>query len=249
MLVKSIKTHKITKADTDLLKILDKYVEILNEGSVVVVASKIVAITQGRVVKASLEEKDELVKKEADYYIDKALHRSNLYITLKNDVVTFSSGIDESNNEEGLVLWPKNVQVAANEVRAFLKQKFGLKEVGVIITDMTVLPLRWGVIAGAIGYSGFNPLKDLRGKPDIFGQEFKFTKVGILNGLAAAAGVVMGEGSEQTPIAVIEDLPFVEFADKDPSKEELESLITNPEDDMYGPLFKNAPWQKGGSSV
>ena len=57
----------------------------------------------------------------------------------------------------------------------------------------------------------------------------------------------MGEGAEQTPLAIIEDLDFIEFVDKNPSRNELESLIIKLEEDMYGPLFKNAPWQKGGS--
>lgn len=249
MLVNSIKTHKITIQDKDILVILDKYIKKLKDGSVVVIASKIVAITQGRIKVVSEKEKDELVKRESDLFISRELHKSNLYITLKNNILTFSSGIDESNNSEGIVLWPEDIQEVANTIREYLSKKYSVKNLGVIITDMTVLPLRWGVIAGAIGYSGFNPLKDLRGTKDVFGKKFKFTEVGILNGLAAAAGVVMGEGSEQTPIAVIEDLPFVEFQDKNPTAKELENLIIKPEEDMYGPLFKNAPWQKGGSSV
>ena len=39
----------------------------------------------------------------------------------------------------------------------------------------------------------------------------KVTKVDVVNALASAAVLVMGEGAEQTPLAVISDVPFVEF--------------------------------------
>lgn len=242
MIIKSIKTHKITTSDKDVLVILDKYIKKLKDGSVVIIASKIISITEGRVVKLSEKDLENLIKKEADEYISKEFHKYNLYITIKNNHLTYSSGIDESNGNGYQILWPKNAQKSANKIRAFLRKKFKIKNLGIIITDMTALPLRWGIIAGEIAYSGFNPLRDLTGTPDIFGKNFKYTKVGILNGLAASAGVVMGEGAEQTPIGIITDVPFVEFIDRNPSKKELESLVIDPENDLYGPMLVNAPW-------
>lgn len=246
MVVTPVKTHKITLKDTNILDILDRYITDLKEDSVVVIASKIVAITQGRVKKLSVEELDAEVRKEADLYIPKEEHKYKLYITLKNNHLTYSSGIDESNGNGYQILWPENVQQAANSARSFLKKKFGVKNLGVIITDMTVLPLRWGIIAGELAYSGFIPVKHLVGTPDIFGRPFNYTNVGILNGLAAAAGVVMGEGAEQTPLGIITDVPFAEFVDHDPTQEELDALVIDPIQDLYGPLFKNVKWKKGG---
>lgn len=245
MLIRTIKTHKITVKDNDLFKILDQYVDALKDGLILVIASKIVAIAQGRIANPEKVDIDELIKKEADLFIPKEFHRNNLFITIKNNILTFSSGIDESNGNGYLILWPVDPQKLANDIRDYLMKKFDVNRVGVIITDMTALPMRWGVIGGAIAYSGFKPLYDLRGKSDLFGKKYKYTKVGILNGLSAAASVVMGEGAEQTPIAVISDIPFVEFVDRNPSQSELDGLIISPEEDMYGPLFKNASWQKG----
>jgi dihydrofolate synthase / folylpolyglutamate synthase len=248
MNVKSIKTHKITTKDTDILSVLDKYIKNLKEGSVIVVASKIVAITQGRVLRLTPEEKEELIKKEADFYIPKVQHAFNLYITIKNNYLTYSSGMDESNVEEGVVLWPENPQKVANEIRAYFKKKFQLKKLGIIITDMSAIPLKWGLIAAWIAYSGFEPVNNQTGQPDIFGRNFNYTWEGIATGLAVAAGVVMGEGSQQTPIGVIEDVPFVKFVSHDPSKEELEKQIVKPENDLFGPMLTAAKWEKGGNS-
>lgn len=247
MIVKSVKTHKITSEDSDLLKILDRYIKTLKDGSIVVIASKIVAITQGRIVNMTPEETDKEIIHEAQKYIPKEEHKYKLFVTINQNHLTYSSGIDESNGNGFQVLWPLDPQKVVNAVRVHLQKKHKINKVGVIMTDMTAIPLRWGVIAGEIAYSGFNPLKDLIGKPDVFGNKFKYTRVGILNGLAAAAGVVMGEGAEQTPLGVITDVPFVEFIDRNPTKKELEDLVIAPENDLFGPLFTHANWKSGGS--
>jgi dihydrofolate synthase / folylpolyglutamate synthase len=245
MKVASIKTHKITSKD-NLFAILDRYVTQFSQGSILVIASKIVAISERRIKKLTDKEKDELVKKEADLYLPKEENAYGLYITIKNNYLTYSSGIDESNADGYAVLWPQNPAETANKIREYLVKKFGIKYAGVIITDMSALPLSRGIIAGAIAYSGFRPIKDWTGKKDVFGATFKFTKAGILQGLAAAAGVVMGEGSEQTPLGIIEDLSFVEFVDRNPTKKELESLKIKAENDLFGPMIQRAPWKKGG---
>lgn len=248
MKITAIKTHKITTKDADILKILDKYTEDFKDNSILVIASKIVAITQGKVVKMSPDEKEGYIKKISQRYIPKEEHKHNLFITISNNLLNYSAGIDESNVEGDFsVLWPENPYKVTSEVRKYLQNRFGVQNAGVIITDMIAIPLQWGLMAGPIAYSGFKPLKVLTGTPDVFGKKFKYTRVGIWNSLAVAAGAVMGEGAEQTPLAIIEDIPFVEFEDHDPSQEEIENLVIIPENDLFGPLMKYAPWKKGGA--
>jgi F420-0:gamma-glutamyl ligase len=67
-------------------------------------------------------------------------------------------------------------------------------------------------------------------------------------GLAAAAVLAMGEGTEQTPIAIITDVSFVKFQQRDPTKEELEYFyIKNKEEDLFAPFLNAVKWQKGKS--
>jgi F420-0:gamma-glutamyl ligase len=54
----------------------------------------------------------------------------------------------------------------------------------------------------------------------------------------------MGEGSEQTPLALIDEVPFVQFQERDPSRAELDQLRVAPEDDLYAPLLEHVPWQR-----
>jgi F420-0:gamma-glutamyl ligase len=143
------------------------------------------------------------------------------------------------------VLWPHNPQQTANTVCAYLRQRFACTHVGVIITDSKTTPLRVGVTGVALAYSGFRALNDYVGTVDCFGRPLRMTKVNVVDALATTAVLVMGEGSEQTPLAVVSDLPFVAFQERDPSAEELQQLQIAVADDLYGPLLTSVQWHKG----
>lgn len=245
MKITAVKTHKITTEDKDLFSILDKYLPKLSEGSIVAVTSKIISIIQGRVVKIGSVSKDELIEQESQYFLPSSENPYNVSLTITNDTLVASAGIDESNGNGYYILWPADVQSSANKIRQYLKESRGIREIGVIITDSKTTPLRWGVTAIAIAYSGFVPLKDYIGKPDIFGKKLEYTKMNIADNLASAAAVVMGEGSEQTPISVISDLSSIEFQDRNPTKEEINALRISPKEDLYAPLLKGVKWKKG----
>jgi putative folate metabolism gamma-glutamate ligase len=245
MKVTAIRTHKVTANDHDLIKILDKYLLKLEEKSILVITSKIVSITEGRLVKMQDADKDELIKQEAQFYLPRNQNPYNVSLTIARNMLAATAGIDESNGNGFYILWPKDPQKTVNTVRGYLKKRFKFKNVGVIITDSKTSPLRWGVTSIALAYSGFKPLKDYIGRKDLFARKFEFEKLSIIDSLAGAAAVVMGEGAEQTPIAVINDLPFVEFQDRNPSKEELKELVISMDKDLYGPFLKNVQWKKG----
>jgi dihydrofolate synthase / folylpolyglutamate synthase len=247
MKVISIKTHKVTVDDRDLIKLLDKYLLKLEEKSILAITSKIVSITEGRLVKMENADKDELIKKESQFYLPREQNRYNVSLTVTRNILAATAGIDESNGNGYYVLWPKNPQQTANDIRRYLKRRFSLKNVGVIITDSKTSPLRWGVTAIALAYSGFKPLKDYIGEKDLFGRKFAFEKLSIADSLASAAGAVMVEGAEQTPLSVISDLSFVEFQDRDPTEKELKELSITMDEDLYGPFLKSVKWKKGSA--
>lgn len=248
MHVESIRTHAITTEDHDLLAILDTYLPPLQERSVVAITSKIVAICEGRVVAAHAAEKQSLVEREAEWYLPQSSSRYNVSLTMKRGLLIAAAGIDASNADGHYVLWPGDPQNAANMARAHLAKRDGLRELGVIVTDSKTTPLRWGVTGAAIAHSGFRAVNDLIGEPDIFGRPLEMTRVHVADGLAAAAVLVMGEAAEQTPLAVLTDLPFVQFQDREPTKEELIQLHIDAADDLYAPLIGAVYWRRGGSA-
>jgi dihydrofolate synthase / folylpolyglutamate synthase len=95
-----------------------------------------------------------------------------------------------------------------------------------------------------LAHSGFQAINDYRGTPDLFGRPLRMTKVNVVDALATAAVVVMGEGNEQTPLALIRDISFVAFQDRNPTEEELQGLHIELDDDLYAPLLTSVPWQR-----
>lgn len=268
MKVTPVTTSKITSKDTSITAVLDQYLPVVNERSVVAITSKIVSICEGRVIpivngklpaspklqrgkqmingeKAISEEKEALIAEEAEWYLPASENLYGVSITIKNNIIIASAGIDESNADGNYVLWPEDPQRSANEIRKYLKDKFSLRDLGIIITDSRLSPLRWGVTGVGIAHSGFQAVNDMIGKPDIFGRPLHATKVNILDGLAASAVYVMGESNEQTPIAVIEDAPHIRFQDHNPTQEELDMLRITMEEDIFSGILKKVEWKKG----
>jgi dihydrofolate synthase / folylpolyglutamate synthase len=245
MIIKPYKTHKI-KPNENLFAILDQYLPHLEEKSVVAIASKIVGICEGRVVKINNKldkQKEELVKQEADYYLYEK--RMDFFLTINHNTLVANAGIDESNSEKAFALWPKDPQKSVDVIREYLTKKHNIKSLGVILTDSKLSPLRWGVTGVALAHSGFQALNNYIGKKDIFGRPLKVEQSNMPDSLATAAVTVMGEGNEQQPLAVITDLPFVKFQTRNPNKKELESLKIKLEDDIYASLLTAVKWEKG----
>ena len=94
-----------------------------------------------------------------------------------------------------------------------------------------------------LSYYGFNPLRDYRGKKDIFGRKLKMSQTNIVDSLSAAAVYQMGEGAEQTPIAIIEDVGEVKF--KRNNLQKINPLEININKDIYAPILKSVKWRKG----
>ncbi len=245
MIVKTIKTHKITSKDKDLYQILDKYISLVKEKSILAVTSKIISICEGRIIKINEAEKDALIKKESEYYLPAKDNRYHVSLTIARNMFVATAGIDASNGNGYYILWPKDPQKTANDIRKYLKKRFNLQKIGVIITDSKTTPLRWGVTGVALSHSGFSALNNYIGEPDIFGRKLEMTKVNAMDGLAAAAVLVMGEGKEQTPMAIIEDVPNITFQKNNPTEKELKNLRISMDDDLYAPLLKSVKWKKG----
>lgn len=245
MRVTTIKTNLIQANKLTITEILSNSFKEIKENSVIAISSKVVSLCEGNVIAISESTKDELIKKEADAYIPKKYSKYDVYLTIKNGLLVPSAGIDESNTNGYYVMWPKNPQKSAQHCWEFLKDRFDLKNIGVIITDSTTSPLKWGVTGKSIACCGFKSINSNIGDKDLFNKTLRQTRTNVADGLAAAAVLCMGESVEQTPIALIEDIPFVEFEEHAPSQEELRSQIIDMKDDLYGPLLTGGCWVDG----
>lgn len=244
MIIKAVKTRALLPPKDDLLSVFKESISSLKENSVVVVTSKVVSIWEQNCIQISkIKNKDQLIKDQADFYIDRScIPGEYVILTIKDNILIPTSGIDESNANGYYILWPKNPFLSAKKIYQFIKKEYKLKNFGVIISDSHTTPMRIGVLGIGLAYWGFKPLKDYRKQKDIFGRELKMSQVNIVDSLAAAAVFAMGEGSEQTPIAIIEDIDNIKFSSKSVTKN---PLVMDREQDIYAPLLKNKQWKSG----
>jgi coenzyme F420-0:L-glutamate ligase/coenzyme F420-1:gamma-L-glutamate ligase len=187
-------------------------------GDVLAVAQKIVSKAEGRsIALASVQPsaaarelaaqtgKDarlvELILSESQYVVRA---RPNLIIVKHRlGFVMANAGIDQSNigvNGHALLL-PRDPDGSA----AALAARLGLP---VVITDSFGRAWRRGTVGVAIGAAGLPALRDLRGQPDLFGRTLMVSITGFADEIAAAAGLVMGQGAEGQPAVLVRGLSW-----------------------------------------
>jgi len=229
MIVRPIKT-RVFREGEDLPTFIKEHIPALRSGSVLAVTSKIVALAERRILTVrNRKEKEVLIRKESSWALQT---HPGWWWTRKDGTLLVNAGIDDSNADGKLILLPRDSYKAATELRTKLMRAYKIKKLGVVITDSRISPMRAGVTGLAVGYAGFRGIRDYRGKPDIFGRKLKVTMTDVADSLATAATLVMGEGAERQPLAIVEGAP-VEFVGKVDRRE-----VRIPEKkDMYWPLF------------
>jgi putative folate metabolism gamma-glutamate ligase len=245
MKITPIKTALIDGDSKSLTEILDESLQSFDEGSVLAITSKIVSLCEGSVVPRDRADKEQLIVEHSAQYLPSTLSMYGHHFTIADHTLIPTAGIDESNAQGVYVLWPKDAQATANAVRAYLKERFGVAKAGVLITDSTCQPLRRGTTGIYLAHSGFRALHNYIGQLDLFGRPFAVSQASVAGGLAAAAVLAMGEGTEQTPLALVSDLPSVTFIDADPDEAELKELHIQLDEDLFAPFLTAVEWLPG----
>lgn len=246
----SIKLPLIKKNDP-LLEILIENIKNqekpLIEGDIIVIAEKVIATSQGRVVKLSnVEQISERAKKLAneydmdERYVELILQESSMILgglrhvilAKTNGFLIANAGIDQSNAGEGnVILLPDNLKNVVRDYWKELKKEFRIKNLGIIIADSRVQPLRKGTIGIAIATAGFEPIEDLRGHPDLFERPMEITMRAIADDLTSAAQFLLSEANQQTPVVIIRGSK-VEFSEDPKTTPEMP-----PEECLYMNIF------------
>ncbi len=188
------------------------------EGDVLAVSSKYAAIAAGRIVRLDdirpsvraegLAQRYNMNAAIAQLVLDEADQifggiELGFLLTAKSGVISPNAGLDRSNVPSGkVVLLPRDPFCSAETIRRALQSRFGCR-IGVILTDSWLMPGRYGTTGIAIAAAGFQPIRDERGKADLFGNPMAVTQIGVADALAACAQIVMGERDEATPFALL----------------------------------------------
>jgi coenzyme F420-0:L-glutamate ligase len=209
----------------------------MENGDILAVTSKVISVSEGRVTELSKvvptskayrlsrmyhigPELSELIIREADAIVGGI---DGVILTLKNNVLLANAGIDKKNAGRGMVvLHPTNPSKAAEQIRMKILEEVG-KRIGVVVVDSRTQPLRIGTIGIALGVSGFDPIVDERGRPDLFGRPLQVTRRALADELATSAEILMGETSERVPAVLIKGAP-VTLNDRTAPTEDLRVL-------------------------
>lgn len=218
----------------------------LADGDVLAIAQKIVSKAEGRLVRladvlpserarevAAQTDKDprvvELILQESDEI--SRMRQGVLIVRHRLGFTSANAGIDRSNvaqsgDDEWVLLLPRDPDGSAEKLRDEMAARLGV-QVGVVITDSHGRPFRLGTVGVAIGVAGIPALWDRRGEPDLYGYQLQHTDVGVADEIAAAAGLLMGQAAEGTPVVVISGLQLPVAAGK------ATDLVRPKEFDLY----------------
>ncbi len=203
----------------------------LREHDVLVVAQKIVSKAEGRTVDldtivpsnealrlAAVTRKDprlvEVILGESEEIVRAV--PNVLIVRHRLGFVMANAGVDRSNVppdraggqvRERVLLLPRDPDASAAALREHLMRRFGVP-IGVIVSDSFGRPWRRGVVNVALGSAGIPALVDRRGERDREGRVLEVTEVGFADAIAAAAGLVMGEAAEGTPVVLARGLEW-----------------------------------------
>lgn len=217
----------------------------LRDGDALVVAQKVVSKSEGRVVDLAAvtpsiraTELAARVRKDPRF-VEVVLSESSEVVRAVPDIlitrhrqgfVMANAGIDRSNvpgaDADLVLLLPADCDASAWRLRERLTGADGVAP-AVVISDSFGRPWRQGTVNVALGVAGMPALCDHRGGFDREGRVLQTTQVALADALAAAAGLVMGETTESTPVVLARGLDFSgPLADG-------RSLIRPPDEDLF----------------
>jgi coenzyme F420-0:L-glutamate ligase / coenzyme F420-1:gamma-L-glutamate ligase len=238
----------LTRGD-DLAAIIVARAEKLGVGirtrDVLVVGQKAVSKAEGRIVDISQIQPSqrairiskrtgkspefvEVVLRDASRIV-RADHQA-LIVTTRTGTTCLNGGVDKSNvkGDNMYALLPKDPDASARQLMKRIALITG-KQIGVIISDTRSRPFRLGQVEECIGVAGLSPLVDYRGSKDLFGYTLHFKNIALADELASAAELVMGQGREAAPAAIIRGLRRVKFQNRASTR----SLTVSPSEDLF----------------
>lgn len=195
-------------------------------GDILVIAQKIVSKAEDRLVRietvlpsqksielAAITGKDprivQLILEESVDII--RARRGFMIVEHRLGMIHANAGIDQSNlsdneNDQWALLLPLDPDASAEKIRAGLQKKNNGINIGVMISDSMGRAWRIGTVCHAIGTAGIDVLHDHIGTTDLYGRVLENTLIAFADQLAAAAGLLLGETRDGTPVVLVRGL-------------------------------------------
>lgn len=220
----------------DILSVIEESLSGVCNGDIIVITAKIVAIDEGCCYDRVCTNKSELIEERVDIRIPRPYWNTPILVT--NNTFLGSAGVDESNGGGYYISLPRDCMKSAKRLYKYILKRFDLFECGVVIVDSRSQPFRYGVTGVALGWWGFEPMQNHKDRSDLFGRNIRFEASNLVDGIASASVLVMGEVDEQTPMVIARNVPRVVYKDH----ADVSDLYTPYKDDMFRILYER--WLK-----
>lgn len=243
MEITPFKIETLVPPQDDLLAKIQTSELTLEEHDVIAISTKVVSIWKGRCVAADGVDKDDLIRQEADLYLERdEVPGKYVMHTITEGLLMPSAGIDPFAGY--FVLWPENPKAVAEELLAWFKKTYKREHLYLVLTDSRSVFLRRGVVGIALAWAGFEPLYDDRVRSDLLGFPSGGSQTNVPDSLAASAVMVMGEANEQTPLVRIHNAPYVR-ENQTGRKKVFNTFEFDMNEDLFAPFMNRLPWKKG----
>jgi coenzyme F420-0:L-glutamate ligase/coenzyme F420-1:gamma-L-glutamate ligase len=225
--------------------VVERLAEQALDGDVFVIAQKVISRAEGRLVSladvtpseraremAPTAQKDprlvELILRESNEVL--RLHEGVLIVEQRAGWVCANAGIDRSNvppgNGEVAALLPEDADASARRFAERIRELTD-RTVAVIVNDSHGRAWREGSVGVAIGVAGLRPLRDERGRRDLYGYELQTSVIGWADEIAGAASLLMGQTNEGIPVVLVRGLRY------EPAAGSAQEIIRARERDLF----------------
>jgi len=182
----------------------------LQVSDILVVKHKIVSKAEGRIVELATVNPSSTARKFAEKnnadarVIELALRQARRVVRKQHVLITetshglvcANSGVDVSNVDGGkaAVLLPIDPDRSAAQILRRIRKRTTL-HIPIIIADSFGRAWREGLNEVAIGVAGMDPIRDYRGRRDVYGYQMHATEECVADELACVAGLVCGKAT------------------------------------------------------
>ena len=214
----------------------------LEDRDIVVITSKVVAKSEGRVIDLATIEPNAFAQRYAQAWdkdprvVEVVLNESKrivrqvgpvLITETNHGFVCANSGIDQSSSgaHDRVVLLPEDPDESARTIRRKFRD-LGF-DIPVIISDTFGRPWRESQVDVAVGIAGMNPVTSYIGEVDPHGHEFLVQSLCVADEIASAAELVKGNVS-RIPAVVVRG-----FSYQSDEEATMQDVLRDPQNDLF----------------
>jgi len=214
----------------------------LEDGDIVIITSKVVSKSEGRVIDLDTIEPNAFAKRYAQAWdkdprvVEVVLNESKrivrqvgpvLITETNHGFVCANSGIDQSSSgaHDRVVLLPEDPDESARTIRRKFRD-LGF-DIPVIISDTFGRPWRESQVDVAVGIAGMNPVTSYIGEVDPHGHEFLVQSLCVADEIASAAELVKGNIS-RIPAVVVRG-----FSYQSDEEATMQDVLRDPQNDLF----------------